>query len=62
MKSLTIFTWDYNGWGNYTTQLIRTIDAIEADRGFAPPMFVDVRIRRSVRAAGFNHRATETQR
>jgi hypothetical protein len=30
------------------------IDAVEKARGFAPPLFVDIRISRSVRAPGFN--------
>ena len=50
----TIFSWGYYGWGNHTPELIAAVDAIEKSRGFEPPMFVDIRIRRSVRAAGFN--------
>ena len=53
MKRLTIFTWGYYGWGNHTTQLVKAVDAVEASRGFEPPIFVDVRIRRTVRAIGF---------
>ena len=49
----TLFAWGYFGWGNATDQLIRVVDAVERDRGFAPPLFVDARIRRSVRAKGF---------
>ncbi len=33
------------------------VDAVEHARGFAPPLFVDVRVRRSVRALGFRDRA-----
>jgi hypothetical protein len=50
---LTMFTFGYWGWGNATQQLVRSIDAVERRRGFRPPMFVDIRIHRSVRAAGF---------
>jgi hypothetical protein len=49
----TIFTWGYHGWGNATPQLVQAVDAVEAHRGFAPPLFVDIRIRRGVRARGF---------
>lgn len=51
---LTAFSWGYWGWGNATTKLVEGVDAAEARRGFAPPLFVDVRFRRSVRAVGFN--------
>ena len=50
---LTMFTWGYWGWGNTTRQLLEAVDAAESAREFKPPLFVDVRIRRSVRAAGF---------
>jgi hypothetical protein len=53
MKRITIFTWGYYGWGNHTPQLVEAVDAVEASRGFKPPMFVDIRIRRTVRAQGF---------
>src|ERR1700730_2953028 len=49
----TIFSWVYYGWGNHTAQLIEAVDAVEESRGFKPPVFVDIRIRRSVRAVGF---------
>jgi hypothetical protein len=55
----TIFTWGYYGWGNHTPQLVECVDAVETSRGFAPPLFVDIGIRRSVRAAGFNGSAFE---
>jgi hypothetical protein len=29
------------------------VDAVETSRGFEPPIFVDIRIRRTVRAKGF---------
>jgi hypothetical protein len=53
MKPTTIFTWGYYGWGNHTPQLVQAVDAVERSRGFKPPIFVDIRIRRTVRAKGF---------
>ena len=50
---VTIFTWGYYGWGNHTPQLVEAVDAVETSRGFQPPIFVDIRIRRNVRAKGF---------
>lgn len=50
----TLFTFGYWGWGNAVPQLVQAADAIEARRGFAPPLFVDLRWHRSVRAKGFN--------
>lgn len=55
------FSWGYHGWGNHTVDLVRTVDEIESSRGFAPPLFVDVRLSRSVRAAGFREKAFERQ-
>lgn len=60
MKSITLFSWGYYGWGNSTKQLIKAVDAVESSRGFGPPIFVDIRIRRSVRAPGF--RETEFEK
>jgi len=54
VKGLTIFSWGYWGWGNSTCQLVQAVDAVEESRGFLPPVFVDIRISRSVRAVGFN--------
>ena len=59
MNKPTIFTWGYYGWGNATPQLVQTVDAVEASRGFQPPIFVDIRIRRNVRAKGFVGNAFE---
>jgi hypothetical protein len=56
---LTIFSWGYFGWGNATRELVTLVDAVETRRGFAPPVFVDIRIRRTVRAAGFSGRNFE---
>jgi hypothetical protein len=57
--SITLFSWGYYGWGNHTPQLVKAVDAAETGRGFEPPIFVDIRIRRSVRAAGFTGPAFE---
>ena len=59
MKPLTLFTWGYWGWGNATEQLVKAVDAVERARGYRPPMFLDVRISRSVRAPGFNGKVFE---
>lgn len=56
---MTIFTWGYYGWGNHTPQLVKAVDAVKTDQGFEPPIFVDIRIRRAVRAAGFTGPAFE---
>src|SRR6266853_6591486 len=56
---LTLFTWGYWGWGNATHELIRAVDATERQRGFKPPIFFDIRVSRSVRAAGFQGAAFE---
>ena len=53
MKPIIIFPWGYKGWGNATGQLVKAVDAVERARRFAPPMFVDIRLRREVRAEGF---------
>ena len=53
MKPTTIFTWGYYGWGNATPSLMKAVDGVETSRGFEPPIFVDIRIRRTVRAEGF---------
>jgi hypothetical protein len=60
MTATTIFTWGYYGWGNATPQLVEAVDAVETSRGFEPPIFVDIRIRRTVRAKGFVGNAFET--
>ena len=59
-RSLTLFSFGYWGWGNSTPQLIEAFDALEHSRGFNPPLLVDIRISRSVRAPGFNNRTLET--
>jgi len=47
-QTLTLLTWGYWGWGTTAEH------AVEASRGFKPPLFVDIRISRSVRAPAFN--------
>jgi hypothetical protein len=59
MTATMLFTWGYYGWGNATPQLVDAVDAVEASRGFEPPIFVDIRIRRTVRAKGFQGNAFE---
>lgn len=53
MNTTTLFSFGYWGWGNATERLVQLVDAVERNRGFKPPLFVDIRIRRSVRAVGF---------
>jgi len=50
---IVLFSWGYWGWGNATPQLVQAFDAAEAAKGFRPPIFVDVRLRRQGRAKGF---------
>ena len=45
--------------GQSHAHLVEAVDAVETSRGFQPPIFVDIRIRRSVRAAGFTGPAFE---
>ncbi len=51
--------WGYWGWGGSTKELVLAFDAAERERGHEPPVFVDVRIRREVRAMGFRGDAFE---
>jgi hypothetical protein len=55
-----MFAWGFSGWGNAPEQLVKAVDVAEKRRGFNPPVFVDIRIRRSGRAEGFKERAFET--
>jgi hypothetical protein len=57
--ALTLFTFGYWGWGSSTQLLLDATRAVEEERGFAAPCFVDVRASRSVRAAGFREKAFE---
>lgn len=60
MARVTIFSWGYWGWGTDAALFVKAVDAVEAKRAFAPPIFVDVRISRSVRALHFRGAALET--
>jgi hypothetical protein len=53
-KPVTLFSFGYWGWGTSTRKLVDVVDAIEKKRGFKPPIFVDTRMNRQVRAPGFN--------
>jgi hypothetical protein len=57
---LQIFSWGFWGWGTATKQLISAVDAVETQRGYEPPIFVDIRFRRGGRAPGFRDDAFET--
>ena len=61
MDSITLFSFGYWGWGSATKELVEVVDAVEASRGFDPPIFVDIRISRSVRAKGFDGHAFEKE-
>jgi len=50
---LTLFSWGYWGWGTATQRLVEAVDAVEKSRGYRPPLFVDIRIRRVGKAPGF---------
>ena len=61
MSSLhKVFAWGYWGWGEATPELVARFDAVERSQGFAPPLLIDVRASRSVRANGFKGGAFET--
>lgn len=57
MRTLTVFSWGYWGWGTHTSDFVRAVDATERRRGMRPPIFVDIRFSRSVRAPGFRENA-----
>jgi hypothetical protein len=56
---VTLFTWGYEGWGNWTDKLVEATEAVERSRGWGPPLFVDIRASRKVRAEGFREHAFE---
>ena len=58
-ETLTVFSFGYFGWGNAIDELVAVTEAVERDRGFGPPLFVDIRISRAVRAEGFRESAFE---
>jgi hypothetical protein len=53
MTPLTVFTWGYEGWGSSTPQFKQLVDIVEQERGYAKPLFVDLRFHRNGRAIGF---------
>ena len=57
MRKLTIYMWGYWGWGNAAPELVKAVDAVERKRGFKPPVFVDIRMKRSARPAVFRGNA-----
>ena len=59
MKRITAFTWGYWGWGTHAADFVRNLDAVEKARGWKPPLFVDIRIRRTGRARDFHQNAFE---
>lgn len=56
---LALFTFGYWGWGSSTKLLLKATAAVEETRGYTPPMFVDLRVSRSVRATQFSGSAFE---
>jgi hypothetical protein len=57
MSKITIYTWGYWGWGNAAPELVKAVDAVEKKRGFKPPVFVDIRMKRSARPLVFRGKA-----
>jgi len=55
----TVFSFGYKGYGSGTARFVKAVDDVERARGFEPPLWVDVRISRKVRALGFRERAFE---
>jgi hypothetical protein len=53
MSRITIYSWGYWGWGNAAPELVKAVDTVERMRGFKPPVFVDIRMKRSARPADF---------
>jgi len=54
MAKTTVFTWGYHGWGSAARHFVRAVDALEHERGFDPPVFIDLRFDRGGRAPAFN--------
>lgn len=54
-----MYSFGYWGCGQATEDLVKAVNAAEHARGFTPPLWVDIRIRRTVRAAGFSGDAFE---
>jgi hypothetical protein len=59
LQTIKAFTWGYYGWGSASKDFIRAVDAHEKTRGFQPPLFIDIRFHRSVKAANFQDRTFE---
>jgi hypothetical protein len=59
VNQITLFSFGYRGWDSAVPQLLQCIDEVEKSRGYAPAIFVDARLSRSVRAAGFDGNAFE---
>ena len=57
MSKITIYMWGYWGWGNAAAELVKAVDAVERKRGFKPPVFVDIRMKRSARPPVFRGKA-----
>jgi hypothetical protein len=55
----TVFSFGYEGCGSGTARLVAAVDEVERERGFEPPLWIDARVSRSVRAIGFRERAFE---
>jgi hypothetical protein len=55
----TLFSFGYWGSGSATRPLVDAVNEAEALRGFETPLWVDIRISRSVRATGFRDGAFE---
>ena len=57
---LFIYTFGYWGWGTHTKELVSAMDKAEANAGYRPPIFADIRFNRAVRAIGFQGDAFKT--
>jgi hypothetical protein len=55
-----LFSFGYWGAGSATGPLVDAVNEAEVLRGFEPPLWVDIRISRSVRAVGFRDGAFQT--
>jgi len=55
----TVFSFGYKGYGSGAVRFVKAVDDVERARGFEPPLWVDVRTSRKVRALGFKERAFE---
>jgi hypothetical protein len=50
---LKVFSFGYWGWSKRVNYLVEMVDGFEAEAGFHPPIWVDIRHRREVSAPGF---------